>query len=69
MKTAQDIIEAFGGSGGFAKATGHPPGKVRVWKHRNSIPPEHFPSVVKAARDKRIKGITLESLHALGENA
>jgi hypothetical protein len=65
MKTAQDVIAAFGGSARFAEATGHKPGTVRLWKHRNSIPPEHFPSVVQGARLKRIRGVTLESLYAL----
>jgi hypothetical protein len=69
MKTAQDVIAAFGGSAKFADATGHKPGTVRLWKHRNSIPPEHFPSVVKAAREKRVRGVTLESLHALQVSA
>jgi hypothetical protein len=69
MKTARDIIAAFGGSAKFAEATGHRPGTVRLWKHRNSIPHEHFPSVVKAAREKRVRGVTLESLHALEVNA
>ncbi len=69
MKTARDIIAAFGGSAKFAEATGHRPGTVRLWKHRNSIPHEHFPSVVKAAREKRVRGITFESLHALREEA
>jgi hypothetical protein len=56
-KSAAEIIDAYGGSTVFAKAVGWSAGAVRLWKHRNLIPRDAWPEVIKAFPD-----ITLDLL-------
>lgn len=46
----------------LAADLGVKPGLPAVWKHRDSVPPEHWRGVVDSARRRRIAGITLELL-------
>lgn len=64
MKTQTDLIDAFGGSTELAKALGCPPPTVAAWKHRG-IPATWFLDIVTEAKVRRIKGVSLESLHRL----
>lgn len=60
MKSYRDVIRAFGGPSEFAAAIGANANTARSWLHRDSVPPEWWVAVVKAARAKRIRGITFE---------
>ncbi|XKH38228.1 hypothetical protein ACIU1J_27545 [Azospirillum doebereinerae] len=42
---------------------------MRSWKQRNSIPPGHWLALVKLARARGIKGVTLEVLALIAERA
>lgn len=48
MVIAAEIIEAHGGSIGFARKIGKTAGAVRVWKHRNRIPRTAWPDIIAA---------------------
>lgn len=52
-------LQAFCADLGINYVTG------QVMSHRNSIDPDHFPGLVKAAGKRRVRGITLEHLHFL----
>lgn len=60
MQTIPQIIDALGGPTEVARLTGQPVPTVSAWKHRNKIPARHWPSLVSIAREKGVKGITLE---------
>lgn len=40
---------------------------AQMMKHRNSIRPEYWADVVRAAQERQIEGVTLESLQQLAE--
>lgn len=65
MKTVRDIILAFGGSSELARRLGVPIPTVGAWKFRGSIPPEHFPDIVRLAKADGIKGVSFECLYAM----
>jgi hypothetical protein len=44
LKTASEIIEAFGGTFAFARATGVSPKTVSNWK-KNGLPAARFPDL------------------------
>jgi hypothetical protein len=52
---ARDLTEA-----GFPAT----PGQVRVWAHRGFVPDAAFASLVKAARRRKLPGVTLRALRA-----
>lgn len=61
MQTIPQIIDAFGGPSALAHEMGYPVATVSAWKHRGKIPARHWPDLVALARDKRIKGLSLET--------
>lgn len=65
MRTVAEIIDAFGGTGGFAAALGISQSHARVMKCRNSIATRHWAALVDAASNRRIGGITFEALARL----
>lgn len=67
MRTFVDIIDAFGGPARFSEAIGIEAFHGQTMKTRGSIPPAYWNRVVMAARQKRISGITLESLAKIAE--
>jgi hypothetical protein len=69
MESFAALIDSFGGPLAFAKATGLKDSHVRTMKTRNSIPTEHWPVVVKAAKAKALSGITYELLTHLHAGA
>lgn len=62
MKSATEIIKAFGGCPAFARAVGITDSHARTMLARNSIPPRHWQVVVSAAEAAGIEGITLGAL-------
>jgi hypothetical protein len=62
MDTFAAVIDSFGGTGDFAEAIAIAESHARTMKARDSIPPEYWPEVVKAAGTRRIRGITFEAL-------
>lgn len=38
---------------------------AQQWHHRESIPADRFPAVVKAAQKRRLREVTLELLHSI----
>ena len=65
MKTVADLINSFGGSSELARRINVPIPTVGAWKHRGSVPPEHFPHLVALARELHIRGVTYEALYAM----
>lgn len=65
MGSFSAVIDAFGGPAKFGRALGIPASHAGVMKHRESIPAEYWPAVVKAASEKGIDGVTFEGLALL----
>lgn len=62
MNTFEEVIEAFGGATALAEAIGIKPVHAQTMKARDSIPALYWRDVVDAARQRRIKGVTLDVL-------
>ena len=62
MQTFSDIIDAFGGTRAFALAINIPESHARTMKARGSIPAERWSRLVQAAKEHRVRGVTLEVL-------
>jgi len=56
VSTVASLIAGKGGSASFAELIGCTAGQVRVWKHRNRIPREHWPEIMQRST------VTLEEL-------
>lgn len=65
MKSFRDIITAFGGPVPFSEALAIPDTHARTMQVRDSIPPERWPELMRAASERGVKGITLEKLAEL----
>lgn len=65
MKTVTDLMNKFGGYRELAVALDTPSPTVAAWKHRGVIPAQHFPAIVAKAKERKIRGISLESLYRL----
>ena len=52
MKTISDIIDLWGKTADFADAVGVKYMTAHQWATRNRIPPEHWPTLIKAAKAK-----------------
>lgn len=65
MRSFVEIIDAFDGS--FGSAIGIPDSHARAMRARKSIPDGYWLRVVKAAEDRGIEGITLESFAELAK--
>jgi hypothetical protein len=66
MNSFSQVIEAFDGQ--FAQAIGIEESHARTMKARNSIPSTYWLRVVKAAEERSVIGVTLESLAQLDES-
>lgn len=53
-QTFQALIEAWGDDR-FAEDLAQKPGTVRVWKHRNRVPREHWALLLVKARSRRLR--------------
>lgn len=60
MQTIPQIIEELGGPSRLARDLGHPVATVSAWKHRGKIPARYWPDLVSLAREKSIKGVSLD---------
>ena len=67
MQNFTDIIQAFGGPTKMAQAIEIPPGHAQTMKNRNSIPAAYWPAIVRAARERRIRGVTHEALAGIAK--
>lgn len=65
MPSISDIIEDLGGLQGVSGLLGVSPQAVWNMKSRGSIPPKHWPVLVRAAREKGQCHITLDTLEAV----
>jgi len=52
MKSVSDIISLWGKTADFAEACGVKYMTAHQWATRNRIPPEHWPTLIKAAKAK-----------------
>lgn len=57
MITAEQFIEARGGTTTVANSTGYKPGAVALWKHRNKLPRTAWPEIVRAYPDVSIEDL------------
>lgn len=64
METHIDLMKALGGSTKVARALGFTVSTVSAWKHRNRIPFEHWPAMVKLAKKKGVK-VDLQKMWSL----
>lgn len=48
IRTAAEFIDNKGGPTAVAKATGHSPGAVALWRHRNKLPRKAWPEIISA---------------------
>ena len=62
MDTVSDIIQKFNGASVLARQLDLPATTVASWKHRSSIPVEHWTSLVELAERSEILGLTYEKL-------
>lgn len=62
MKTVHDIIDALGGGKSVAEKLGVPVGTVGAWKHRLSVPPEHWLALTKIDPASGHDRVTLDDL-------
>lgn len=65
MKTFREIIDAWISQDALAKDLKIPLGHVCVMRHRDSIPSDYWMGLVKAAKRRGVKGITIEVLHKI----
>ena len=69
MQSFTEVIDTFtdklGDQTGFANVLGTTQQNVSQMRQRNSIPSRFWPTVVKAAQEKNIQGITFETLAKL----
>jgi len=61
MNTFAAIIDLWPSVREFAADLDVPPTHVAVWRHRNSIPADHWADLVSAAKRRRIK-LSLDAL-------
>lgn len=54
MSYVDQIVSRFGSLASLSRATGKPYSTVKSWKDRGSIPDEHKPDVLAAARQHEI---------------
>jgi hypothetical protein len=64
MTTFASIFDAFGGPAALGRALGISTEHAVQMRRRNSIPPEHWPALVEAARRDGVAGVTTEALLA-----
>lgn len=62
METLAAVFIAFGGPSKVGQAIGISTEHAAAMKRRNSIPVGYWPLLIEAARERRISGITYESL-------
>lgn len=70
--TIEDVFGAFGGPSKVGQAIGVSTEHAAAMKRRGSIPVGYWPALIAVARERRITGITYESLthiHADPERA
>lgn len=67
METFAQIIDLFGGPLAFSEAIGIPDSHARAMKARNSIPLAYWARMVRAAKVRGIKGLTVERLVSIAE--
>lgn len=67
MDSFRAIIQRWGTPANLASDINVDAGLVRVWKSRNSIPPEYFEkvAVAAAAKGRKFQSITTDHLLAL----
>jgi hypothetical protein len=60
--THEDLIDKWPSVADFARDLGVKYQTARFMKKRNSIHPRYWSKVLQAAKDRRIRGVTLEAL-------
>ncbi len=65
MDTFSQLISMWPTKSAFAKDIGQDYGLVHQWDRRDSIPADYWETVVKAAQERKLKGVTLEALSKL----
>ena len=62
METIAAVFDAFDGPAELGRAIGTTTEHAAGMRRRNSIPVTYWPKLIAAARERRISGITYESL-------
>lgn len=69
ITTFQDVMAKWGSYADFARDIGIKPSHAEVMKVRKSIPPSHWPKIVKAAERRGCSEITYELLAKIAARA
>jgi len=62
MLTVADLIDKFGGSTKFAAVIGKGPSTASEMKRRQSIPVEYWPTIIRAAPEAGVDGLTTDEM-------
>jgi len=62
MRFVPDLIDAFGGPTAFAAVIGKKPSTASEMKRNGSVPPKYWRTIVQAAAERGIDGVTYETL-------
>ncbi len=68
MKTVADLINKWDSDADLARDIGLNPSHISMMKLRNSIHPRHWTAIIKAARERGIKGINADVLGKIAVN-
>lgn len=60
-----ELVDRLGGTGIVAKALRVKPGRVSAWKRRDRVNSDYWAGLVALARDRRVRGVTLETISRL----
>ena len=62
METAAELIDALGGVTYVSERLRLPVSTVGTWRTRNAVPVKRWLGLIELAREKRVAGVTYESL-------
>lgn len=67
--TIPELIDAFGGPTGFAKVIDKNPSTASEMKRSAAIRVSYWPAIVAAATERKVKGVTLETIAQMHVNS
>jgi hypothetical protein len=62
MDSFSSLFKALGGPDEVARKLNRTPDAIYKMAQRQSVMPKHWPLLVELARDKKVRGVTLDSL-------
>lgn len=62
MKTVADLLAKWPTDAEFGRDIRISSARVSMWKQRNSLPSRYWGAIIISARQRKIKGVTYDSL-------